>query len=483
MNKYKKVKEFDKNILILLLFIPSFLISKTLDNDIWFILNNGRYVLNSGIPHIEPFTIHENMNFVMQQWLTSTIYWSLYNKFGEFGIIFIVMLCMIISVLFMYKITYLVSDNNFFVSYTLSMIFSIFLCIILTTRPMTFTILIIIIEIYNLEMFIKYSNKNYLVSLPLLSLLLVNLQAAMWPLLFIILIPYLINTIKFNFVFICCQEYEKRYLILVIVFMILIAFINPYGLESMTYLFRSYGYPEISNNINEMKPPNINSVYGIIIYILIFTIFFVYILYRNGKTQLRYMLLTLGTLIMALSSVRNFPFFIICALFPLAYYLKEVSYEINYSTNFNQLRLRRSLIAAISIVVLISFLLGNTKKNEDIKYLNEIVEFILNNEDVSVVKIYTGYNYGGYAEFKGLPSYIDPRAEVFVKKNNRKEDILKEYFELQNGESYYKEILDKYEFTHLIVSKNDILYTYLPYDDDYKIIKSNVAYMLFERIN
>ena len=35
------------------------------DNDAWFLMNSGRYVELFGIPHVEPFTVHENLHFVM----------------------------------------------------------------------------------------------------------------------------------------------------------------------------------------------------------------------------------------------------------------------------------------------------------------------------------------------------------------------------------------------------------------------------------
>jgi len=41
----------------LLLCLPFFLIQIKLDNDIWFLLNSGRYVLQHGIPFVEPFTM------------------------------------------------------------------------------------------------------------------------------------------------------------------------------------------------------------------------------------------------------------------------------------------------------------------------------------------------------------------------------------------------------------------------------------------
>lgn len=52
------------------------------DNDGWFLLNSGRYVEQFGIPHVEPFTIHQNFHFVMHQWLFDLGLWKLYKLGG-----------------------------------------------------------------------------------------------------------------------------------------------------------------------------------------------------------------------------------------------------------------------------------------------------------------------------------------------------------------------------------------------------------------
>ena len=54
-------------------------------NDIWFLLNHGRYILNNGFPTIEPFTIHQNFSFVMQQWLSAVIFYLSYSVLGKYG--------------------------------------------------------------------------------------------------------------------------------------------------------------------------------------------------------------------------------------------------------------------------------------------------------------------------------------------------------------------------------------------------------------
>ena len=73
-----------------------------LDNDIWFLLNHGKYVLSHGIPTIEPFTIHSNLSFVMQQWLTSSIFWIIYKNIGPWGLVGLVQLVNILIIDFLY---------------------------------------------------------------------------------------------------------------------------------------------------------------------------------------------------------------------------------------------------------------------------------------------------------------------------------------------------------------------------------------------
>lgn len=483
-NDINNICNKDKNMLLILLYLPSLLIFKIFDNDIWFLLNSGRYIMNYGIPNIEPFTIHNNLEFVMQQWLSSVIYWLAYNNCGEVGIYLVMISTFILIVFVMYKITSLISNGKFLISYTITMYFSIMLSLTIRSRPMIFTLLLLTFELYSLEKYIASNNRIYLLILPILSFLSINLHAAMWPILFIILIPYIIDSFGFKYKSFCCQHYEKKFLIFIVVIMVLIAIFNPYGTKSMTYLFRSYGYPEISNYVNEMKPPNINHGYGVFVFSLFFVIIITYIFFRGGKTKIRYILLTFGTGLLALSSNRSFPFFMICSIFPLAYYLKDVNIKLplKHLPN-NDTKLRKTLILAVIILLVCNVFIGNDRiVDNEFNDLEEIIEYIIKNYDLSHIILYTAYKEGSYTQFMGLKSYIDPRAEVFVKKNNKKDDIMKEYTNLQDGKIYYKNVLDKYKFTHLIVSESDILFTYLPYDEDYEIVKSNKSYILFKKI-
>ena len=75
------------------------------------------------------------------------------------------------------------------------------------------------------------------------------------------------------------------------------------------------------------------------------------------------------------------------------------------------------------------------------------------------MRVYTGYNDGGYMEFRGYRPYLDPRAEVFLESNNGKEDVLLEWMNVKDGEEKRKEFLEKYNFDYIVVrGEGDPLY-------------------------
>jgi hypothetical protein len=471
----------DRKILLILLFLPCLLIRRALDNDTWFILNSGRYVMNNGIPHIEPFSIHENMEFVMQQWLTDVVFWNIYNTVGELGLFLLVMIFYALVIILLYKLTMNISEGNFFVSYSVTILASILIYTYMVTRPTIITLVIVMIELNVLELYAKRGEYKYLLVLPILSLLMINFHAALWPMLFILILPYIIDSFKIRIGFISGEGYNKRFLFLSIAVMILAAFANPYGIDAMLYLMKSTGYPYMKY-IMELQPPNVSSFAGALIYVYIAFVVFVYIFYRRGKTRIRYFLLTAGTIFMVLLSVRNITYFALCSLFPLAHYLKDLN--INYiGVNKNNKKFRIILITLIVIVVIIGMYENGLHYNTAMQYkdLNETVDYIIENEDISSIMLYTGFNEGSLVQFRGLRTYIDPRAEVYFKKQNNKYDIFNEYFELRYGKIYYKNIMDKYNFTHLIIGKGELLDTYLKEDENYKVIYENEKYNLFRK--
>ena len=87
---------------IFLFLLPFICIRRVLDNDIWFMLNHGRYLLDNGLfsggfATIEPFTVHEGLAFSFEKWATCVLFWIVYKNFSVEGL-FVLIYIMAIAI-------------------------------------------------------------------------------------------------------------------------------------------------------------------------------------------------------------------------------------------------------------------------------------------------------------------------------------------------------------------------------------------------
>ena len=121
---------------------------------------------------------------------------------------------------------------------------------------MCFQSVFLLLFIYGLEAYIATNNKKYLYLLPLASVLLINFHASIWFMLFVLFLPYLVDMIQIPFIktrYYIHDKYNKKPVLLAVLLMFFMGIINPYGTKAMFYVFKSYGIPEISNYVGEMK--------------------------------------------------------------------------------------------------------------------------------------------------------------------------------------------------------------------------------------
>ena len=109
----------------------------------------------------------------------------------------------------------------------------------------------------------------------------------------------------------------------------------------------------------------------------------------------------------------------------------------------------------------------------------------IDKNNVTDLRLFNGFNTGGYLEFKGYTTYIDPRADSFVKEANHEYDYLTEYFNLINGKKDYKKVFNKYNFNYAFVDINSEkpLYVNLKSDENYKLIYKNKKNAVFKKIS
>lgn len=179
-----------------------------------------------------------------------------------------------------------------------------------------------------------------------------------------------------------------------------------------------------------------------------------------------------------------YPFFIFAYFYSFAYGVKNIkSFNLKNKILIYSLAISKCFVYALCVMLFFSFfyLVYNMDKyyffhpslvfDKD----SEIVaDFLVDNYDESKIRLYINYDNGGYYQFRGIKTYIDPRAELFFKSNNGKADIFEEAVSIFEGVNFnYEKFLKKYNFTHLVVEASSLFNEYLKNSNDYELVFSS----------
>lgn len=480
---FKNLK-FNKNFIYLFFIVSAicfFSVYFKEEADIWFLLSHGKYIINHGFPYLDVLSMHTGLDFVMQQWLSSVIFYIIYEYLGKISFYVFIFLMNCLITFLIYKLCLVISDNKKFASCFISVIAIILLQIgYIVPRPQIFTYIILLMILIMLELF-SSKRKKYIYLMPILSILLINFHASMWPILFIFCMPYVAELIL--------KKDKDVYKLIIIMFISLLAgFINPYGLGAMTYSINCYGSDLIGEVVGEMRTFNLlgnpyTKVWSVFILFIFLTSNLIHLIYTKKKNfRVAHLLLFYGTFFMSLLGFRNIALFIIGTVPFLVKYLDI--------KDTDQFILNKKWI--INYIVIILIFIGcfisalNDKKYEFIHKADVVISYFEKNKISKDIKLYTDYSDGSIFEYHGYKPYIDSRAEVFLKKMNHKENILKEYLNFNLDEKTRDKFIKKYDFDYYVIgSMNlDLVNYLLNYDYiKYDLVFANEEIFLIKKVS
>lgn len=479
---------------ILFLFIAYMTADVYFDNDGYWILSTGEYIINHGIPKINPFTFIPNLNIIIQQWPWAVYCYKIYSLFGNKGIYISALSLFLINVFLFSRIAKIKkADIN------LSVIFVLFIFTInyvfISIRPTMLTVLLLAMEIYILEYYKNTNKKCVLIVLVLLSLLEINIHSAIWFLHFVFLLPYIVPPIKNPFVLFKETSIKRMPIIITMIPMFLVGFINPYGINGMLYLFYSFGDKLKNAGISELGCWTLKDFYGILIISSVFLIFYICTKKKSKNIPIdsAAFYLFCGTTIMGCMYIRNLIYFVFGLIIITIELISQIDLKQFYS--WIEKQNKYTCLSTWLIIFLAIGLLGKdtyTAINKSFDEINDnpikIVKY-LNDNDVNKesTKIYTEFNSGGYFEFKGYHCFIDARPELYFKSLNKKQDVFDDYMNV-NHTSKVKNIekfLDKYNFDYLCISSGTTFDIYMQTNNKYKMVEKdkNAGYKLYQKIN
>lgn len=480
------------------------LITQCLDPDMFFLISTGDYILKNGIPTIHPWHIEKNLEIVVQQWLYTVII-SIFAKLGAIGLYLLslinfLMLCYV-SFQFL-KIKKLPRRFSFFII-CLAAVMNFYTFKI---RPQTITLILLLLECIALEKYQITNKKVWLLLLPLSMLLEVNLHSSMCVMHFAILAAYMVPFVKNTNITNTDLHKQWKQISIFAILMLLMMWLNPYGIDGILYLFNSFKADTFSIvSVRECLKTTVLSSHGIVI--LFCSSLTGFLIYKKKINSIVFYM-NLGLIFLMLLAFRHNMFSFLCVLFS-ARGLYELQQETKITIKITN---RIQVYFLIAITVFSAFIgsivyelhsTGQLFGKESLinrENLNKIVTYIDQNKTSNKedLRIFTGFNTGGYFEYCGFTNiYIDARPELYMSKINKQKDVLKEYrnyvmkgYYTSDGKyihltnSDIQNFLNLYNFDFLVIDADieTFLYGYLTHNTDYKQVYQVDNFVLYERI-
>lgn len=470
------------NLLLLILALLTSSFYTIEDGDTFFHIKVGEYITKHGIGTKDPFSMH-NLSYTPQQWLSDSIFYHIYNMFGYMGLVILLHIVLVMIILILYQINKL-SGNKHKLSiisiYTSLALLNIFGFMVV--RPQIFTYVLFLLQIYLLEKYLKTKRKRYLAFVPLVSLLTANFHIGTIPMVFILVLPYLVNSIFKIEKGKIYGDYHKQdfiWLLSTLFLSILTAFLNPYGIKKILYF--TILFDANTQMIKEWQSPSFKGIQGVLIF-LAFTLGILAFITSNKKISLKNLLMYFGLLFMSLYSLRYFPYFVLITQPIIVSILSQNNKIMNAKKSI--LTLNQKKLVKVVFIVLLAFL-AIDKFNYDYKVVDldgypvNAVQYLKENTDYNNIRLYNEYIHGGYLMFNDIPVFIDSRQDLYLNSYNPGCNVFNDYINVVKGKKHYKVFLKQYDFEFFIVPKDSLLYTYITADPMYRRIVEDKESILF----
>lgn len=285
---------------------------------------------------------------------------------------------------------------------------------------------------------------------------------------------------------------NAKWLILVMIASIATGLLTPLGKTPYTYTYLTM-IGNTVKNINEHLPLTLTknvemmSTLVVLLTLLIFT---------KAKVKLSDLFMLGGLTYLMFSSRRQQSMFV---LIGSVAFTRTVTNWLIANFNYSNEQFAKKWINAFTMFVVSAILLSfsanlyNKVKND--KYINESTypveasEWILENLDLKNIKLFNEYNYGSYLLYKGIPVFIDSRADLYAPEFNTKtgkkvdgNDIFIDFINESSISVYYGDIFKQYDVTHVILYKGSKVNMLIQKADSekYKEIYSDNSFVIYE---
>ncbi len=521
----------------------------TLQNDTFYTIKIGEHISKYGIDMQDPFSWHENLGYTYPHWGYDLITYYIYSAFGMTGIyVATCILSAILGITIYIVNTKLVKNKVLSFLITVGAMYVIRGYI--AARAQLVTFILFALTILFIEKFLETKKKRYAVALIIIPIIIANIHLAVFPFYFILYLPYIaeyiiailgeiviyrklkIQKIKLKIKRLSKdnknqEKVEKlkedlnklnekvdkikikrsknlqnpykikltkndnvKWLILIMVICIFTGLLTPLGDTPYTYLFKTL-QGNTTKNINEHLPMTLIDESEACCCLILFL---APLIFTKVKIRLSDLFMIGGLCFLMLSSRRQVTMFVIVGSVILNRLITQLIVIYNDEKYIENMEKRASSIIGVLIISILTLCLTYylAKDKVDDKYIDEssypvqACDYILKNIDLGKARFYNEYNYGSYMLFRGIPVFIDSRADLYAPEfSGKSDDIFMDFIETSGIAKFYEDIFKKYDITHVITYENSKMNMIIEKtkDPNYKQLYKDDYFVVYERLS
>ena len=528
---------------VILIAIFCFAISPvTLQNDTFYTIKIGEHILQNGIDMKDPFSWHENLQYTYPHWLYDVVIYLVYSIGGQVGIYISTIVLSITLGLTMYLVNTKLTKNKL-TSFVLTIGAMYLLRNYIAARAQLVTFILFILTVYFIEMFLETKKKRYVVGLIIIPIIIANVHLAVFPFYFVLYLPYIAEYMIYilsntEIILVTAkidrlnkkilkttkeEEIQKikdeinrleekneknirkkekikanpykikirgndnvKALIIIMIICLFTGFLTPLGTTPYTYLIKTM-QGTTTHNISEHLPltlvNNLEFMCALVLFIVILT-------FTDTKIRLSDLFMLGGLIFLTFYTRRQFSMFtLICVIIlnRLINALLDKYDPEGCKKAIKKMTTITGMIVTICLVLTISVIQYKPKMNDHFidenSYPVGAATYILENLDIKNIKLYNEYNYGSYLIFRGIPVFIDSRADLYAPEFNPGVEVFNDYINLSNVDiDNVEEKLDKYGITHMLMYKKSKLRKFVEQNTEkYNLLYEDDNFCLFER--
>ena len=520
----------------------------TFQNDTYYTIKIGELIKNNGIDMIDHFSWHENLSYTYPHWLYDFCTYLVYSLAGFKGIY--ITTCILSAILgtSIFLVNSKLTKNKS-LSFIITVAALYMLKGYIAARAQLVTFILFIWELYFIEKFLENRKAGYGIALIIIATLIANLHVATWPFFFVLFLPYIaeyiiavisdviiygkINRFLINLKIkkiqkkndlekvkklqIKLNELEEKnekikikrdkekqnpykikisknnnvkFLIIIMIICAFTGLLTPIGDTPYTYLYKTM-QGNTTKNISEHLPMTLaNNTEAMCMLV----IFLAILIFTKTKIKLSDLFMVAGLCYLMLSTRRQLSMFVlICSVI-----LNRLIVDLIGRYTKNGLKEAEKVTTNIGVIVSLTVLMAlisynSVKPKFEDKFVNEssypvaACDYIVENIDLSTARFYNEYNYGSYMLFRGIPVFIDSRADLYAPEfsGNKDEDIFTDFINTSSISKFYEDTFEKYDINYVILlkkSKTNMIIT-KTHDENYKELYSDDNFVVYERLN